>query len=244
MGDAERFGVIKPVGANRRALTQHSAVRGAAEDDLLVLAGSVTTRSFKAGQLIFNQGDAGSEMFIVADGHVNIHLPGEASRRVSLKDIARGEYFGELALFDDKPRSASALATTDALLLELDHATRSSAYLERRPRAAMAILRTMAERLRETNAMLSQRAAKNVVKEIERTSPGARGSPTRSPSSTAAGRSSSSCSGLTLAWTVVNTRARSKTRSTRTRSCSSTCSRDPRRAAGPAHRHEPEPVSR
>ena len=41
-------------------------------------------------------------MYIVESGDINIHLPGEASRRISLKDISRGEYFGELALFDDK----------------------------------------------------------------------------------------------------------------------------------------------
>jgi CRP/FNR family transcriptional regulator, cyclic AMP receptor protein len=140
---------------------------GLSQDDLEQLAKNLVERPLKAGAMIFNQGDAGSEMYIVASGHVNIHLPGEASRRVSLKDIARGEYFGELALFDDKPRSASALATTDALLLELNRDTLSS-YLERRPLAAMAILRTMAERLRETNAMLSERAAKNVVEEIEK----------------------------------------------------------------------------
>ncbi len=139
---------------------------GLGRDDLEVLAASVTSRPFKAGQIVFNQGDAGSAMYIVASGHVNIYLPGEASQRVSLKDIARGEYFGELALFDEKPRSASALATTDAILLELNRGT-LSAYLERRPSAAMAILRTMAERLRETNAMLSERAAKNVIKEME-----------------------------------------------------------------------------
>jgi CRP/FNR family transcriptional regulator, cyclic AMP receptor protein len=139
---------------------------GLADDDLQLLAASVTPKPYTAGQMIFHQGDAGGEMYIVARGHVNIHLPGDGSRRVSLKDITRGEYFGELALFDDKPRSASALATTDAVLLELTRATLST-YLERRPRAAMAILRTMAERLRETNAMLSERAAKNVVKEIE-----------------------------------------------------------------------------
>jgi uncharacterized membrane protein len=80
--------------------------------------------------------------------------------------LARGEYFGELSLFDDKPRSASALATTDAVLLELTRDTLSG-YLERRPRAAMAILRTMSERLRETNTLLSERATKNVVKEFE-----------------------------------------------------------------------------
>jgi CRP/FNR family transcriptional regulator, cyclic AMP receptor protein len=139
---------------------------GLAADDLQALATSVVPRHFKAGEMVFHQGDAGDQMYIVAEGHVNIHLPGDESRRVSLKDITRGEYFGELALFDDKPRSASALATTDALLLELSRETLSS-YLERRPRAAMAILRMMSERLRETNTLLSQRVAKNAVKELE-----------------------------------------------------------------------------
>jgi uncharacterized membrane protein len=140
---------------------------GLAQEDLDHLANTLVERRLKGGQMIFDQGDRGSEMYIVAQGHVNIHLPGENSRRVSLKDITVGEYFGELALFDEKPRSASALATTDALLLELSRETLSS-YLERRPRAAMAILRTMGERLRETNAMLSERAAKNAVEEIEK----------------------------------------------------------------------------
>lgn len=140
---------------------------GLAQEDLDHLAKTFVERRLKGGTMIFHQGDRGAEMYIVAQGHVNIHLPGENSRRVSLKDISVGEYFGELALFDDKPRSASALATTDASLLELSRET-LSAYLEKRPRAAMAILRTMAERLRETNAMLSERAAKNAVEEIEK----------------------------------------------------------------------------
>ena len=138
-----------------------------ATEDLDALSHALVEKHITAGQMIFHLGDAGDAMYIVADGDVNIHLPGEASRRVSLKDISRGEYFGELALFDDKPRSASALATTNAVLLELGRDTLSG-YLERRPKAAMAILRTMAERLRETNAMLSERAAKNVVEEIEK----------------------------------------------------------------------------
>jgi len=140
---------------------------GLSEEDLEQLASKLVERALPAGKMIFDQGDAGSEMFIVAEGHVNIHLPGEASRRVSLKDVARGEYFGELALFDDKPRSASALATTDAVLLELSREVLSD-YLASRPRAAMTILRTMAERLRETNAMLSERVTKNAVEEIEK----------------------------------------------------------------------------
>lgn len=137
------------------------------DEDLQVLSASVQVRHAEAGEGIINLGDTGSEMFIVAGGHVNIFLPGEASRRVSLKDIARGEYFGELAVFDDKPRSASAMATTKATLLVLSRATLSD-YLSRRPAAALVIMRTMSARLRETNAMLSDRAAKNALKEIEK----------------------------------------------------------------------------
>jgi uncharacterized membrane protein len=139
---------------------------GLGEDDIRALAKSVVERKFRAGEMIMNQGDAGTSMFIVAGGDVNIHLPGEASRRISLKDIAAGEYFGELALFDDKPRSASAIATTDAVLLELSRGTLER-YLTTRPHAAMTLLRTQATRLRETNEMLSQRAAKNAVQEVE-----------------------------------------------------------------------------
>jgi uncharacterized membrane protein len=136
-------------------------------EDLAILGDSLVERRFAAGAVIMNLGDAGTSMFLVAEGHVNIFLPGEASRRISLKDLARGEYFGELALFDDKPRSASALATTDAVLLELSRDTLSR-YLVERPSGAMTLLRTLAARLRATNEMLSQRAAKNIVAEFDR----------------------------------------------------------------------------
>ena len=144
-----------------------SLFEGLSDEDLLLLGHALEPRQFKAGTMIFDQGDTGSSMYIVESGEINIHLPGDASRRISLKDIARGEYFGELALFDEKPRSASALATTDAVLLELPRDTLEG-FLARRPGVAMAILRTMSERLRETNTMLSARAARNVDEEFER----------------------------------------------------------------------------
>jgi CRP/FNR family cyclic AMP-dependent transcriptional regulator len=137
-----------------------------ADDDRHALAQSLVERKFAAGDIIMNLGDRGTSMFIVAEGHINIYLPGEASRRISLKDITTGEHLGEIALFDDRPRSASAVATTDATLLELDRDTLSG-YLSQRPQGAMTLLRTLAGRLRATNEMLSQRAAKNVVAELE-----------------------------------------------------------------------------
>ena len=134
---------------------------GISDDDLDALFASLARRSFAPGQLIFGQGEIGDALFIIESGDVNIFLPGEASRRVSLADLAAGEIFGELAIFDEQPRSASALATTSTSLFELKHA-QLEAFISTRPRAAMALLGTISRRLRETNALLSGRAARNV----------------------------------------------------------------------------------
>ena len=154
-------------GERRSLLASISLFEGLRPDDLDALAQSFVERRYGAGQAIFEQGDRSTSMYIVASGNVNIFLPGEQSRRLSLKDLARGEFFGELALFDSKPRSASALATTDTVLLELPRETLEG-YLQRRPLASLDILRMMATRLRETNVLLSERATKNVVEEIEK----------------------------------------------------------------------------
>ena len=139
-----------------------------AAEDLEAIASRMTERHFKAGEIVFNKGDRGSSMYVVLSGAVQIFLPAATAdeERVILKDARTGEYFGELSLFDDKPRSASVEAAVDTTLLELtreefgDHLSKSKS-------AAMTILAEMAERLRETNALLSQRAARDVVKEIE-----------------------------------------------------------------------------
>ncbi len=134
--------------------------------DVEALAQRLTPRSFASGASVFEKGSSGSSMYIVLSGAVQIFLPGEGSDRVVLKDVRTGEYFGELSLFDDKPRSASVVATTDTVLLELTR-EQFSDHLSRSKTAALAILAEMAERLRETNALLSQRAARDVVKEFE-----------------------------------------------------------------------------
>jgi uncharacterized membrane protein len=138
-----------------------------APEDLDALGQRMTERAYKAGDSVFAKGDKGSSMYVVLSGAVQIFLPGEGDEpRVVLKDARTGEYFGELSLFDDKPRSASVEASVETVLLELTREDFGD-HLSRSKNAAMAILAEMAERLRETNAMLSQRAARDVVKEIE-----------------------------------------------------------------------------
>jgi len=147
-------------------LAQIPLFQGLADEDRETLAQRLTEKNAKAGDIVFSQGDAGSSMYVVRSGAVQVFLPSRDAPPVVLKDVRTGEYFGELALFDSKPRSASVRALVDTVLLELTREELAE-HLGRSPRAAMTILSEMAERLRETNAMLSQRAAKDVVREFE-----------------------------------------------------------------------------
>jgi CRP/FNR family transcriptional regulator, cyclic AMP receptor protein len=149
-------------------LAQIPLFQGLADEDRETLATRLAEKSFKAGDIVFSQGEPGASMYVVQSGAVQIYLPSKEKDLppVVLKDLHTGEYFGELAIFDDKPRSASVRAMVDTVLLELTREELGE-HLGRSQRAAMTILAEMAERLRETNAMLSQRAAKDVVKEFE-----------------------------------------------------------------------------
>ena len=141
--------------------------KGLSEGARISLSQRLVERRYRAGELVFSKGDTGSAMFLVLSGAVEIFLPPEAGvERVDLKEVAEGEHFGELALFDEKPRSATAVTRTDCVLLELQREHFVSDIV-RSEAAVLAILSEMAVRLRDTNQLLSQRAAKDVVKEFE-----------------------------------------------------------------------------
>jgi len=135
-------------------------------EDLAQLANKLQVRRKRKDESVFEKGDLGTTMFVVASGRVDIVLPSIDAGPVLLKEIGPGEYFGELSLFDDKPRSASARCSTQVEVLELDRATLTE-YLSGRPHAALAILHTMSERLRETNALLSSSVSRNAFEEAE-----------------------------------------------------------------------------
>ncbi len=149
-------------------LSEIPMFEGLSDEDRESLAQRLDEKSYKPGETVFAKGDKGSSMYIVLSGAVQIFLPPEKEdgERVVLKDARTGEYFGELSLFDDKPRSASVEASVDTVLLELTR-DEFAEHLSKSRTAALSILSEMADRLRETNALLSQRAATNVIKEIE-----------------------------------------------------------------------------
>jgi CRP/FNR family cyclic AMP-dependent transcriptional regulator len=81
-------------------------------DALGRVAAGTRARRFRRGEVIFHLGDPGDALFIIVSGEVKISLPSEDGDEAILVRLARGDVFGELALLDGAPRSATATALT------------------------------------------------------------------------------------------------------------------------------------
>jgi CRP/FNR family cyclic AMP-dependent transcriptional regulator len=131
------------------------------------LGSRLVERRFAAADLVVRKGDHGASMFIVLSGALSIFLPADGpGEPVRLKELHSGDYFGEFAIFDDKPRSASVEALTDTVLLELTR-DEFTAQLSRTPAVGIAIMSELSNRIRATNDLLTQRATKNALSELE-----------------------------------------------------------------------------
>ena len=95
---------------------------GLDRDALERLAGSMRSRRFRRGEVIFHLGDPGDALFVIVSGDVKISLPSETGEEAILATLGGGDVFGELALLDGAPRSASAtaLTATEAVVLPRD----------------------------------------------------------------------------------------------------------------------------
>ena len=117
--------------------------------DFRVLAGAgVPVRDFKAGDVIFRRGDPTHELFIVQSGEVEIRL----GNRV-LETLPQYSIFGEMALIDSAPRSATAIASSDAKLVPVSE-KQFLFLISNTPYFALNVMRVMARRLRAANTAL------------------------------------------------------------------------------------------
>ena len=99
-------------------------------------------QEYETGQVIFNQGDQGDCMYVILNGDVRI----ETNERL-IDIISEGEIFGEMALVDDCPRSASAVAASRCKVVPIDK-SRFSRATQMNPYFALQVMGVMAQRLR------------------------------------------------------------------------------------------------
>ena len=95
---------------------------GLDETALERVAAGTRTRRFRRGEVIFHAGDPGDALFILVSGEVKIALPSETGDEAIIASLRPGDVFGELALLDGAPRSATAqaLTATEAVVLPRD----------------------------------------------------------------------------------------------------------------------------
>lgn len=103
-------------------------------------------REYQAGDVIFRAGETASEFFVVRDGTVGIEVNGAIVERLGSSEI-----FGEMALVEAKPRSATVVAETDCVVVPISE-KQFLTMVEYAPTFSLAVIRTLAHRLREANA--------------------------------------------------------------------------------------------
>ncbi len=116
------------------------------EIDFGLLTGNgIATRSAKAGEIIFKEGDEADQLFAIKSGEIAIQLGNR-----TLAELSANSIFGEMALIDDAPRSATAVAKTDVELVPISE-KQFLFLVSQTPFFALKVMRVLARRLRATN---------------------------------------------------------------------------------------------
>jgi CRP-like cAMP-binding protein len=116
-------------------------------------AGSFT-EELAAGEYVFREGELGTEMFILQEGQVEI-LKTVGGIDEQLAVLEKGDFFGEMSLLEDLPRTASARAVTDCKVIRINGSTFDQ-MLRSKPEIAVRIMRKLSRRLRQTDQMLRE----------------------------------------------------------------------------------------
>lgn len=118
----------------------------------------------RSGTELFHHGDTGDAMYLIETGRVRIHVIDTTGHDVTLAELAGGDFFGEMALLDGKPRSADATVLEDSRLAILEREDFLS-FVRENPDVALEMLSAVTDRLRRTDELLRQRVSRNANEE-------------------------------------------------------------------------------
>ena len=118
-------------------------------DDLISVDEALVPEEYLAGEAVITEGELGDKLYLIQDGEALIKVAGREVAR-----IGASEYFGEMAMFDYKPRSASVMTITACAMLTLQR-DRFRSLVAQRPNVLMHICRVFGERLRSMNVRVT-----------------------------------------------------------------------------------------
>jgi uncharacterized membrane protein len=125
------------------------------------------TRDTAAGTRLFSAGDLGDALYLIESGRVRIHVSDDDKKQIVLAELARGDFFGEMAIIDGQKRSADATVIEDGRLAVLSREN-FLRFINQNPAVALEMLSATFSRLRHTDKMLQQRVSRNVNEEQDK----------------------------------------------------------------------------
>jgi len=110
---------------------------------------------YRKSEVIFEEGSTGSEMYLIHSGRVLLSVRRNQAKQVPLVVLNPGDFFGEMALVDDSPRSTTASAVVDDTELIVVDRGRFLFMVRQQPEFALSLMHTLCRRLRDMNTRLS-----------------------------------------------------------------------------------------
>ncbi len=141
---------------------------GFEDQDIDVLLGHAITKTFTKNTIIINEGDESDSLYVILSGTVKIFLSDEDGKEIILNTQGPNEYFGELALIDDAPRSASVMTLDDckvSIILKRDF----EEFISKNPEICFRLIRGLTKRLRRLTDNVKSLALMDVYGRVART---------------------------------------------------------------------------
>ena len=138
------------------------------DDQLRLVGAHLGARSFARGETVFHQGSDGDVLYLIVQGQVRIYTISQLGQELSVKIFRAGDFFGELALLDGQPRSASAVAMCPTRTLTL-HRRAFREAVGTMPDIAVLVLEELSSRLRRTNTYIEHLASHSAPQRVVRT---------------------------------------------------------------------------
>jgi CRP/FNR family transcriptional regulator, cyclic AMP receptor protein len=136
------------------------------DEDRRALAEVVDLVRLDGGETLFRAGEPGESLYLVRTGEVELFINDNVGQKITLDTAAHGDFFGEIALLDSGPRTATAVALVETELIELDRDDLLLLF-QRKPDAALHMLAAMGRMTRKADQLLRTRVSRNVNEEVE-----------------------------------------------------------------------------
>jgi CRP-like cAMP-binding protein len=135
-------------------LRQIELFQGVGLPELRLISQQMTEQSYDAGAVVFHEGDMGDCLFVILTGTIHVYVEREG-KTVTYGLMRAGECFGEMALIEDAPRSATVRAEAPAHCLTLSKQGFLN-LIQHHPQIALSIMKSLCQRLRRTNELLQE----------------------------------------------------------------------------------------